>query len=156
MPRYEELCQSCDVALKNYYEHKDRVDQFVRERFLPGLIYFLECPEDKVWIFDFNNGWERLALSKVMLADDECYWTLGVAIRMERARGFMDIGYLLRCRGIDGRFTIEIAERTFVIDNDTDLERCFQHIFWHIKHKNEGGLHEAIRGGPARKIGFSQ
>jgi hypothetical protein len=90
-----------------------------------------------------------------MQADDECYWTVGIGIHLEMADTFMDIGYLMRCRGIDGRFTIQIAERTFIIDNDTDLDACFKHIFWHIKHKNEDGLHEGIRGGPTRKIGFS-
>lgn len=155
MSRYDELCQSCEVALKNYYDHKDRIEDFLRRLFLPGLLRFLECPEDKLWTFDFYSEWDNLPLSKAMKADDECYWTVGLGIQMEKANAFMDLGYLLRCRGIDGRFTVQIAERTFVLDNNTDLERCFEHIFWHIKHKNEEGLHEAIRGGPTRKIGFS-
>lgn len=155
MSRYDELCQSCETALRNYYEHKERVDKFLRERFLPELLRFLECPDDKFWTFDYNESWDRIPLSKAMRADDECYCTVGLAIRMERGNGFFDIGYLLRCRGIDGRFTLQIADRTFIIETDADLEDCFAHIFRHIKHKNEEGLNEALQGGASRKIGFS-
>jgi hypothetical protein len=58
MSRYDGLCQSCEVALKNYYDHKDRVDAFLRRRFLPSLVRFLECPEDKVWTFKFDSNWD--------------------------------------------------------------------------------------------------
>jgi len=155
MSRYDEICRSSETALRNYYDHKDRVDNFLRRRFLPRFLGFLECPEDKLWTFDYDESWEQCPLSKAMRANDECYWTVGLGIRMERPNGFFDIGYCLRCRGIDDRFTVQIAERTFVIENDTDLEACFEHIFWHIKHKNEEGLNDTLRGGSSRKIGFS-
>lgn len=155
MSRYNDICQSAESALQNYYEHKERVDTFLRQRFLPKFLQFLECPDEKLWTFDYDTSWDAIPLSKAMRADDECYWTVGVAIRMEWSNGFFNIGYLLRCRGIDDRFTVAIADHTFIIESDAALEACFAHIIWHIKHYNEEGMNECLRGGPSRKIGFS-
>jgi hypothetical protein len=155
MSRYDELCHSCEVMFKNYDDDRDRLANFLRLRFLPSLVRFLECSEDKIRLFDCTSGSSGLDLSEAMQSDAECYWVVGMEIRMAGATWSFDLGYRLRCRGMDGRFTVEIAERTFVIDNDADLERCFEHIFWHLTHYNKEGLHEAIRGGSLRRIGFS-
>ena len=155
MSRYDELCDSSEVALRNYYDHRDRVDSFLRKRFLPGLSRFLESPEGKLWTFDFSSpGMEQQPLSKAMQPDEECYWRLGLGIRMERPSFFSEIGYLLRCRGIEKQFTVEVADKSFIMISDADLEACYAHIFWHIKHYNEQGLIETLRTDLPRKFGF--
>ena len=106
MTRYDNLCKASEIGLVNFFAHRDRVFDFLKSRFLPGLLQFLECSEDQLFLFDpdmlhaSDGFFKRRVLSEVMRPDAECYWNIGIVIRLERQDGggpMEEIPHIIRC-----------------------------------------------------------
>jgi hypothetical protein len=156
MSRYDELCVLCEAALKRHEESRDRVLDFLGSRFLPGLVRFLECPDEHVWIFDYNGSrYEDVTLRTVLQSDDERWWNIGLVVRIDGNSRFLDFEYLLRCRASESHFVVELAGREFVIADDASLDICFTHITAHVRGQMARGLTDQSRRGAPWRIEFS-
>ena len=156
MSRYEELCNACEASLFNHEESRDRVLEFLGSRFLPGLVAYLECPPEHVWIFDFHGSrYEDVTERTVLEMDDELYWNIGIVVRVDGNSRFADFEYLFRCRGDNGGLAVAIAGRDFAIGDDPSLEACYAHLVAHISGQLKRGLSDQNHGGRPWRVELS-
>jgi hypothetical protein len=156
MSDYEVLCTLCEAALQNHEESRDRALEFLGSCFLPGMVRYLDCPAEHVWIFDFHGSrYEDVTLRTVLQTDDELYWNIGIVVRIDGSSRFLDFEYLFRCQENDGTFNVDIAGRKFIIEDNHSLDACYAHIVLHMSDQMKRGLTDRNRAGVPWRVELS-